>query len=476
MKKNLPADFLWGAGVNAPLSEGAFDEKGRGKSTADMLTGGNKVFPRMISPEDEPGRRYPERIGSDFYHRYDEDIALMSVCGVKAMGISISWSRLYPTGEEKEPLWEGLEYYRGIFRLLKKRGIEPIVTLFADDTPLNLAQKQDGWAERTTVKLFLRYAKRMMIEFKYYVRYWITFEHINNLMCYTGAYRSAGIILESKVFTDKMTESEAIGAKRREALHNQLLANALTVAEGHRINSQNIIGCGFEAVCLYPAGTSPRDNFNCLEYMNYANFYCADAVLRGCYGADIGGIDAYPSRIALGEDEETLKKATVDFIALRYFNSSILSADADRKKGFLTAFKAEATSQSAKGDYDPLGFRKILNDYHFRYKKPILISANGFFGRDIITEDGLIHDPERIEYISSHLEEMKNAAGDGVDIMGYMYWSAIDMVNPESGEVQNRSGLVYVNNMGESDFSRIPKDSYYWYKNYISSQAVPQPE
>ncbi|MBR4484928.1 MAG: glycoside hydrolase family 1 protein, partial [Erysipelotrichaceae bacterium] len=155
-------DFLWGGATAANQIEGAWNVDGRGPALTDVTTGGTATDPRKITYIDKDGKPgyitrlqklpegahyavlddclYPNHEGIDFYHRYKEDIALFAEMGLKVFRMSISWSRLYPTGMEEEPNQKGIEFYRNVFNELKKYNIEPLVTIWHFDTPLYLEE------------------------------------------------------------------------------------------------------------------------------------------------------------------------------------------------------------------------------------------------------------------------------------------------------------------------------------------------
>ena len=120
---------------------------------------------------------------------------------------------------------------------------------------------------------------------------------------------------------------------------------------------------------------------------------------------------------------------------------------------------------------DATGLRYVLNQIYDRYQIPIMIVENGLGAVDQLTEDGKIHDDYRIEYMRRHIEQMKEAIHDGVDLIGYTCWGCTDLVSASTGEFKKRYGLIYVNKNddGTGDFSRIRKDSFYWYKKVIES-------
>ena len=79
----------------------------------------------------------------------------------------------------------------------------------------------------------------------------------------------------------------------------------------------------------------------------------------------------------------------------------------------------------------------------------------------------------RIEYLRQHIRQMREAVEDGVDLMGYTVWSAIDLVSASTGEMAKRYGFVYVDRHddGSGSMKRLRKDSFYWYKNVIESNG-----
>ena len=120
---------------------------------------------------------------------------------------------------------------------------------------------------------------------------------------------------------------------------------------------------------------------------------------------------------------------------------------------------------------DPEGLRYTLNKLYDRYQIPLMIVENGIGAVDVKDANNLIHDTYRVEYIKKHIEQMKRAVDDGVDLKGYMMWSPIDIISSSTGEMKKRYGLIYIDrdDYGNGDFSRYPKDSFYWYKKVIDT-------
>ena len=85
----------------------------------------------------------------------------------------------------------------------------------------------------------------------------------------------------------------------------------------------------------------------------------------------------------------------------------------------------------------------------------------------------MINDDYRINYLKAHIEQMKEAIGDGVELWGYTPWGCIDLVSAGTGEMKKRYGFIYVdkNNDGTGTLDRSRKKSFYWYKKVISSNG-----
>ncbi len=115
-----------------------------------------------------------------------------------------------------------------------------------------------------------------------------------------------------------------------------------------------------------------------------------------------------------------------------------------------------------------VGFRYTLRKVYERYHLPILVTENGIGAPDILEADGKIHDAYRIQFIREHLQQMRLAITDGVQILGYCPWAAIDVVSTHQG-YRKRYGFIYVDReeFDLKELKRFRKDSFYWYANVI---------
>lgn len=102
-----------------------------------------------------------------------------------------------------------------------------------------------------------------------------------------------------------------------------------------------------------------------------------------------------------------------------------------------------------------------------------MITENGLGSLDVLEDDGLVHDNERIEYLERHIEQMQYALEEGVKILSYNPWSFFDVLSSSNGFAK-RYGLVYIDRT-ETDLrklKRYKKDSFFWYKRLIQNNGL----
>ena len=204
----FPEGFLWGGALAASQCEGAWDSGGKGPSVADVTRYKADVDPRdyraghaitmaevrrALKWTDFKGP-YGKRRGNDFYHHYLEDLDLMAEMGFKVLRVSIQWSRLFPTGEEKTPNRAGVGFYHRLFGAMRERGIEPMVTLHHYEQPLATVFNRRGWYDRAMIDLFMRFAEVCFRQYGGKVGYWLTFTEIDSV--FRHPFTSAGLLAE----------------------------------------------------------------------------------------------------------------------------------------------------------------------------------------------------------------------------------------------------------------------------------------
>lgn len=471
--------FLWGGATAANQYEGAWDVDGKGASVPDHMRGGDVNTPRQIDAQFDPHALYPSWEATDFYHHYEEDIALFAEMGFKVFRMSINWARLFPTGEETQPNQAGLAFYDRVFDCLHEHNIEPLVTISHYELPYNLAAKYDGWKDRRLVDFFLTYGRCILDRWHDKVKYWLTFNEINTGTMKMGVTLSLGTL---KGFTGTAADVRDDINERYNALHNQFVASAKVVKYAHEHYPEVRMGNMDCFILTYPATCDPADQLANQAEMRRMNWYCSDVQVRGSYPSyarrfwEENGIQV---RMEPG-DEELLREGTVDFYTFSYYMSNIVGTHGDIEETGGNMSLGGRNPYLRQTDWgwqiDPEGLRFSLNEIYDRYQIPLMVVENGMGAYDeVVVEDGQerIHDPYRIDYLRSHINAMREAVADGVDLMGYTWWGPIDVVSAGTGEMRKRYGFIYVDKHddGTGDLHRTRKDSFYYYQKVIASNG-----
>ena len=195
-ESTFPKNFLWGGAVAAHQLEGGYNEGGKGISIADLMTLGGPNHPRELTATIEKDKYYPNHKAIDFYHHYKEDIKLMAEMGFKVFRTSIAWTRIFPNGDETQPNEAGLAFYDKVFDECLKYNIEPVVTLSHFEMPYHLVTEYGGWSNRKLIDFFTRFAHVCFGRYHNKVKYWMTFNEINNQANYESdisVYENSGI-------------------------------------------------------------------------------------------------------------------------------------------------------------------------------------------------------------------------------------------------------------------------------------------
>ncbi len=456
-------DFLWGASTSAYQVEGANLEDGKGPSCQDV-----KTLPENTSDL---------TVCADFYHHYKEDIALMAEMGFKSFRFSIAWTRILPQGDgEVNP--KGIEFYSNVIDECLKYGIEPIVTMFHFDMPAAL-DARGSWGNKDSVDWFVNFARILFENYGDRVKYWLTINEQNVL---TLAGPVIGTLFLPEGATNVLKEIY-------QQNHRMLVAQAKAMALCHKMCPNAKIGPAPNIALGYPASCKPEDvlaeeNFNAIR-----NWLYLDMAVYGRYNNIVWSYlkknDALPE-FEEG-DQEALANGHPDFIGFNYYNTSTVKAYVKENEdvkasqqslkaisGMYSAYRNPNLTKTEFGwEIDPIGFRATMRMIYSRYHLPMLVTENGLGAYDSLTEDGKVHDDYRIEYLRRHIDQIKLAVDeDGVDMMGYNPWSAIDLVSTHEG-IRKRYGFIYVD---RDDFdlktmARYRKDSFYWYKHVIETNG-----
>lgn len=486
---SFPKNFLWGGAVAANQCEGEWLTDGKQPNVTDVMIGISSKYPDIKWNKEtkkyemalQENKAYLSHDGIDFYHRYKEDLALMKGMGFNCFRTSIAWGRIFPNGDELEPNEAGLKFYDDLIDEMLKLGMEPVITMSHYETPLHLLTEYGGWANPKLIEFWKHYALTLFNRYKGKVKYWLTFNEVNNLLRNPFV---AGSIL---TIDNPKDPSDPIGSTTEkdkwQGYYNLLVANAETVKLAREIDPQAKVGSMMTAssVATYPYNCDPENVMGALDAQRFANFYFTDP---NCLGI----IPGYVKRVWKEHDCEPemteeglqlIKDYTVDFLSFSYYRSS--TYDKDVANGGDTGGLTGKENPYLKGcspepwcwPIDPAGIRYVLNTYYDRYHLPLFIVENGIGLDENLNENGTIEDDFRMEYIEDHLKYVHEAILDGVDVMGYLYWGPIDIVSAGTGEMKKRYGFVYVDrfNDGHGTLERKIKQSYYKYKEIIETNG-----
>ncbi|WP_269669383.1 6-phospho-beta-glucosidase [Mammaliicoccus sciuri] len=469
--KYFPENFLWGGAIAANQTEGAWDKDGRGISNIDLIPHGTKRQDIKLGykkGELNQNEYYPSHTGIDFYHHYKEDIALLAEMGLKVFRTSISWSRIYQNGDEEMPNQAGINYYKDLFKACKQHGMELLVTLAHFDIPMSIVEKYNGWKNRETIDLYIKFAETCFNNFGEYVNYWIPFNEINVVL--HSPFSGGGLY-----FDDSENREEIL----YQAAHYMLVASAKAVRSCHRITPQAKIGCMIAGGSFYPYSCNPEDVWQSMNDERTNTFF-VDVQAKGKYPYYMDSFFKNKGiNIEIDESDKEILKETVDFVAFSYYASRTSIADISRVE------KNEGNViVSAKNPYlkmsdwgwviDPLGLRITMNQIYERFEKPLFVVENGLGAKDEIEADGTIQDDYRIDYMKQHIEAMYDGIQDGVPLLGYISWGIIDLVSASTGEMSKRYGMIYVDkdDAGSGTLERRKKKSFDWYKKVIQQNGI----
>jgi beta-glucosidase len=434
----FPPAFVWGAAASAYQTEGAVDADGRGESIWDRFCA-------------EPGRIKDGtngRVACDFYGRHREDIELMRSLGLDAFRFSVAWPRVVPDGRGRVNA-AGLDFYDRLVDDLLAAGITPYVNLFHWDLPQPL-QDAGGWPARSTAELFAQYAAAVGARLGDRVRHWITH---NEPACASWLGYGTGVHAPGH-----RSVEEALAAA-----HHLLLSHGWAVGELRRCSPHAEIGIVVDSWPAYPWTDSPEDRAAARLADGMTNRWFFDALFRGEYPADL--LEHFGDAVPTVEAGDLSVISTpLDFVGANNYSRHFVRANPSG--GPPVDVRAPAGELTAMGwEVYPAGIREVLTRLHRDYGvERLYVAENGAAFADVRTHDGAIHDVDRIRYLDAYLSEVAAAMADGVPVRGYFVWSLLDNFEWAEG-YSKRFGLVFVD---YPTLERIPKDSFYWYRDAIA--------
>jgi len=439
-KEDFGNDFIWGVSSSALQSEGAYNQNGKGKSIWDeFVTKKNKILNSDTHFET-----------ADFYNQYKTDIDLIKQMGIPNFRFSVSWSRILPNGIGKINQ-TGLDFYHNVIDYCLENNIQPFITLYHWDLPLEL-EKKGGWTNREILKWFEEYVSVCVTAFKGKVKYWMV---INEPMVFTGGGYFLGIHAPGKKGFKNFIP----------AMHHAMLCQAIGYRTIKSIDTKAQVGTTYSCSYITPRSSSEKDK---------KAAYQVDALLNRLFIEPTLGlgypIDALPflkkvKRYFLLQDEE-LMKVTFDFIGIQNYTREVVAHSffrpyikakiipADKRKVFYTAMDWEVYPESI--------YQMIIKYDAYKEVKKIFITENGASFPDEII-NGVVDDNQRIHFINAYLQQVLKAKSISTKIKAYFVWSLTDNFEWAEGYRQ-RFGLIHVDYETKK---RTIKKSGLWYKEFL---------
>jgi beta-glucosidase len=450
----FPAGFLWGAATAAYQVEGAATEGGRGTSIWDTFS----HTPGLVTGGDTGD------VAADHFHRYREDVAMMSRLGLQSYRFSVAWPRVQPDGTGA-PNQDGLDFYRRLVDELRSHDIEPWVTLYHWDLPQAL-QDAGGWTARDTAERFAAYAEAVHGALGDRVRFWTT---LNEPWC--SSFLGYGSGAHAPAITDPRS---AVSASHHLLLGHGLAAQAIRAAA-----PAAEIGITLNLYAVTPATDSPEDADAARRIDGLQNRWFLDPVLEGRYPedvlADLGDL-VDPGLVAPGDLE--LIGQPLDLLGINYYTRHTVRAG-DAAATEPSPFPGSEDVEFVHGDVpltqmgwavDPAGLVEVLGRVHEQAGPlPLYITENGAAFPDEVSSDGAVHDVERTAYLRSHLQSCYRAIEAGVPLRGYFVWSLMDNFEWAHG-YSKRFGIVHVDYPTQR---RTPKDSALFYTSVLREGRLP---
>jgi beta-glucosidase len=442
----FPNGFEWGTSTAAFQVEGAWNEDGKGESIWDRFN-------------HEPGRIKggdTADVACDFYHRYREDIALMTELGVNASRFSISWPRVFPEGKGAVNQI-GLDFYSRLVDELLAAGITPFPTLYHWDLPQAM-QDVGGWENRDVAGHFADYCATVVDRLGDRVKRWMIF---NEPWAFTIVGYLAG------VHAPGIRDAE----KAVRATHIVNIAQGLAARAVRATGKVDSVSSAFSMTWACPASDTDEDRAAAERTHAFSNVWFVEPALNGSYpDAYVNPFD--PSRLGIRPGDMDIVRVPLDFIGINLYSRTVVANDrGDRNLGARRVELPNVERTDFGWEVCPEALYHVIMRIWNDYRLPIYVTENGCSYADSPDEHGIVRDDRRISFLQRYIGQVARAISEGADVRGYYHWTSTDNFEWAEG-YQQRFGLVYV------DFEtqkRHIKNSGYWYRDQIRSNRSELP-
>ena len=450
----FPPGFLWGVATASYQIEGAVDEDGRGKSIWDTFA-------------HTPGKTLNGESGDlavDHYHRYADDVALMSDLGLNAYRFSIAWSRILPEGTGRVNQ-AGVDFYRRLCKELAGAGITPVATLYHWDLPQAL-QDRGGWLNPDSVSWFADYAAVAKSALGDMITSWAT---LNEPWCTAFLGHSSGE--HAPGFND--TPGSLVVA------HHLMLAHHAAIETMRRTatRDEDRLGIVLNLIPAWPQSDTDQDRDAARSVDAISNRIFTEAVFRGAYPEDVLHLfDRYEvaDRIDLGALKRVVQP--IDFLGVNYYNINHVEhhPGVDSMPAWPGSWDARIATPPGRltemnWGVEPEGLTWMLERIAGEYPGvPMFVCENGAAYPDEVGPDGNVDDVERMAYLKDHIDAVRVAIDRGADVRGYFVWSLLDNFEWARG-YSKRFGIIRVD---YETMARTVKTSGLWYRDFLAGRAA----
>jgi beta-glucosidase len=362
--------------------------------------------------EHQPGSQAVEPSGDaiDQFHRYDADFALLGSLGHNAHRMSIEWSRVEPAPGEFSS--SAIDHYRRVLESMHSHGLTPFVTLLHKTLPRWFAA-DGGWLRADALDRFGGYVNTIG-------------ERVGDLIDYACTINEPQILPLFGYLTAQFPPAVSDVALAGQVNTILIEAHRRAVVALRAGRGQPQIGTCLQLVPMEPLDTNNQRDNDVAAFLN--TLMIDDHINDLRAGGDVG-----------------------DWVGLQYYTRVRI----DTTTPTLIAPPPPASETTEMGwEVYPPGFGAMLRRLATA-GLPIVVTENG-----IATTD----DDQRIRFLASHLRELKAGMDEGINVRGYLHWSAFDNFEWNHG-FRPTFGLVGIDR-GDG-LRRVPRPSAYAYERVI---------
>lgn len=440
-KSDFGSDFKWGVSTAAYQIEGAHDKHGKGPS----------IWDNFVRTSGKIHKKQHGNTACDFYHRYQDDLELISSLHIPNHRFSLSWSRILPEGTGRVNR-KGIDFYNRVIDRSLELGIQPWVTLYHWDLPHAL-EEEGGWTNRNIIQWFGNFAEQCSRYFGDRVKNWII---LNEPMVFTGAGYFLGV-----------------HAPGRKGIRNFLAAvhhAAICQAEGGRIIRQSVpgsnIGTTFSCSYLEPYRNIKKDMIATKKVDVLLNRLFVEPLLGMGYPSnDLKVLERLEQFFKAGD--ETRLAFDMDFIGIQNYTREIVKHSPVMpfvKARIIKANKRKVERTQMNWEVYPPSIYFMLKQFSSYKNSPqLIVTENGAAFKDL-NRNGIFEDYKRECYLKDNIAQVLKAKKEGIDVNGYFIWTLLDNFEWAEGYYP-KFGLVHV------DFEtqeRIVKSSGKWYGDFLT--------